>query len=88
MNMDYLSYEDQFKKELGQEEISRIINPEIREIREKYLRMQRAAFENERDIPDSELSKVSNELIRQEQEELQRYKDKKQRYLIKDWFYI
>lgn len=75
--MKYLNYEDQFKEILNQEEINRIQNPEIRKIREKYWRLQHEAFMNERDIPDSELGKVSQELIRQEQEELRRFKNNK-----------
>jgi len=77
LKVDYLSEEEQFIKVLNQEEISRIQNPEIRKIREKYWRLQHEAFMNERDIPDSELGKVSKELIRQEQEELQRFKNTK-----------
>ena len=77
MKVDYLSEEEQFKKVLNQDEISRIQNSEIRKIREKYWRLQHEAFMNEHGIPDSEISKVSKELIRQEQEELQRFKNNK-----------
>lgn len=73
-NMNHLSYEDQFKEVMNQEEISRIQNPEIRKIREKYWRLQHEAFINERDIPDFKIGKLSKELRRQEQEELQRFK--------------
>ncbi|RNB59475.1 hypothetical protein EDM57_04860 [Brevibacillus gelatini] len=75
--MNYLSEEKQFKEVLNQDEISRIQNSEIRKIREKYWRLQHEAFMNERDISDSEIGKVSKELIRQEQEELQRFKNNK-----------
>lgn len=74
--MNYLSEEDQFKEVLNDDEISCIKDPEIRKIREKYWTLQRDAFLNERGIPDSELGKVSKELRRKEQEELQRYKCK------------
>jgi hypothetical protein len=74
--MNYLSYEDQFKEVLNQEEINRIQNPELREIRSKYWVLQREAFLNERGISDSEIGKVSKELMRREQEELQRFKSK------------
>jgi hypothetical protein len=72
--MDYLNHDDQFKEVLNPEEISRIQNPEIRAIREKYNRLQCEAFLNERDIPDIEIGRVSKELICREQEELQRFK--------------
>ncbi|TVY04468.1 hypothetical protein [Cohnella terricola] len=72
--MDYLSYEDQFKEVLNQEELSRIQNQEIRKIREKYWRLQHEAFINEHEIPDSDLDNVSEELVRREQEKLQRFK--------------
>ncbi|KMZ41331.1 MULTISPECIES: hypothetical protein [Bacillales] len=74
--MDYLNYEDQFKEILNQEEINRIQNLQLREIRMKYWRLRHEAFIDERNISDSELEKVFDELIRQEQEELQRFKNK------------
>ncbi|MED1789052.1 hypothetical protein P4V47_16435 [Brevibacillus laterosporus] len=73
--MDYLNNEDPFKVILNQEEINRIQSPQLREIRMKYWRLRHEAFINERNISDRDLEKVLDELIRQEQEELQRFKN-------------
>lgn len=62
---------------LNQEEISRIKNLELREIWAKYWRLKHEAFINKQTIFDSDLNRVMYELIRQEQEELQRFRDKK-----------
>ncbi|QDX94362.1 hypothetical protein EEL30_19985 [Brevibacillus laterosporus] len=73
--MDYLNNEDPFKVILNQEEINRIQCPQLREIRMKYWRLRHEAFIDERNISDRDLEKVLDELIRQEQEELQRFKN-------------
>lgn len=73
--MDYLSDEDQFKEILNQEEINRIHNLQLREVRMKYWKLRRDAFVDERNISDGDLKKVWDELVRQEQEELQRFKN-------------
>ncbi|MCG7317658.1 hypothetical protein [Brevibacillus laterosporus] len=73
--MDYLNNEDPFKVILNQEEINRIQSPQLREIRMKYWRLRHEAFIDERNISDRDLEKVLDELIRQEQEELQRFKN-------------
>ncbi len=41
---NYLSYEEQFKDILNNEEIDRIENKEIREIRSKYWKLRHEAF--------------------------------------------
>lgn len=76
MKMDYLNFEDQFKKILNQEEISRIQNLELRKIRSKYWGLRHKVFINERNISDSESKKLWDELICEEQEELHRFKNK------------
>ncbi|WP_134686286.1 hypothetical protein [Brevibacillus migulae] len=73
--MDYLNYEDQFKTILNQEEINRIQSPQLREIRMKYWRLRHEAFINERNISDRDLEKLCDDLMRQEQEELQLFKE-------------
>lgn len=77
MGKDFLSYEEQFKEVLNNEEIDRIENRELREIRMKYWRLQRDAFIDENNISDQELNKVSQELTRKEMEEIQRFRNKK-----------
>ncbi|WP_311078218.1 hypothetical protein [Paenibacillus polymyxa] len=77
MGKKYLSYEEQFNEVLNQEEINRIENTELRDIRMKYWRLQRDAFLDENNISDQELNKVSQELKRKEMEEIQRFRNKK-----------
>lgn len=77
MGKDFLSYEEQFKEVLNNEEIDRIENRELREIRMKYWRLQRDAFLDENNISDQELNKVSQELTRKEMKEIQRFRNKK-----------
>nr|WP_207715117.1 hypothetical protein [Clostridium beijerinckii] len=69
-----MSYEDQFTDTLNQEQISRIEDNEIREIRWKYWNLAHKAFIDERNIPDSELGKVLDELRLAEQKELAPYR--------------
>lgn len=71
---DYLSYEDQFKDTLNQDEISRIENNEVREIRWKYWNLKHKAFIDENNISDSELGKVLDKLLLEEQKELASYR--------------
>ena len=67
---NYLSCEDQFKEVLNQEEISRIENDEVREIRFKYWNLKHKAFLDEKNISDTELGKVFDNLCLAEQMEL------------------
>lgn len=74
--MEYLSIEDQFKDILNNEEISRIRDNELREIRERYWRKQLQAFKAEHEIPDSLLEEVSNRLREAEKAEIAAYRKK------------
>ncbi|UUC41808.1 hypothetical protein NMZ80_18315 [Clostridioides difficile] len=71
---NYLSYEDQFKKNLNQEEISRIENIEIRNIRAKYWNLMKEVFLAEYNISDEDLEKATNKIHLAEQKELEIYK--------------
>ncbi|HBJ2622083.1 hypothetical protein FDB29_07255 [Clostridium botulinum] len=73
---NYLSYKDQFKKVLNQEEISRIENFEIRKIREKYWHLKHKTFIDENNISDKDLGKVFDNICLAEQKELEAYKRK------------
>lgn len=73
---NYLSYEDQFKEILNQEEINRIENYEMREIRMKYWNLRHQAFLDEVNIKDCELGKVLDELWIEEQKEPEKFKVK------------
>jgi hypothetical protein len=72
----YLSYEDQFKEILNQEEIDRIENHDLREIRLKYWNLRHTAFLDEHNISDSDLNKVFEDLTSQEQKELKAFRKK------------
>jgi hypothetical protein len=75
---NYLTYEEQFKDILNNEEIGRIKNPNLREIRWKYWELRHKAFINEEKIPDQELGKVTDEINKAEQKELNAFKLKMQ----------
>ncbi|OME55456.1 hypothetical protein BSK59_13340 [Paenibacillus odorifer] len=75
MSKKYLSYEEQFKEILNNEEIDRIENAELREIRMKYWLLQRDVFLDEKNIPDHELNTISQELRREEMEEVQKFRN-------------
>lgn len=74
--MEYLSLEEQFKEVLNQEEIERIEDYELREIRRKYWQKQLQAFLNEKEIPDVMLETMSKRIREEERAELERYKEK------------
>lgn len=77
-NNDYLSEEQQFKEDLNNEEISRIKDPELRNIRSKYWVLKHQAFLDERKIPDNllgmEFDKIKTEEVRELNEYRQRNK--------------
>ncbi|MGR6760381.1 hypothetical protein ACU1JV_00865 [Paenibacillus sp. T2-29] len=77
MSKKYLSYEEQFNEVLNQEEINRIENAELRDIRMKYWKLQRDVLLDEKNISDEELNEVSKELLRKEMEEIQRFRNNK-----------
>ena len=53
----------------------------IREIRLKYIMKKRAAFEDEKNIPDRKIDEVLN-IIEEEQKELSKYKELKERQYL------
>lgn len=74
----YLSYEEQFKEILNQEEIDRIENPELIEIRMRYWKLRHKAFIDEHTISDVELGTLLDELNIQERRELLAFRNKPQ----------
>lgn len=70
----YLSEDEQYKEILNQDEISRIKDNELREIRSKYWNLQHEAFLDEHNIPDQELEKVWNALKAKELKEIEVYR--------------
>lgn len=76
-NKGYLSEEEQFKKILNNEEIGRIKDPELRNIRWKYWNLQREAFLDEHKIPDNILGQEYDKIKEAELKELDEYKQRK-----------
>lgn len=70
----YLSEEEQFKKILSNDEIQRIKDPKLQEIRRRYWNLRHKVFLDEHGIPDWEIGNVHDKLIKEEQEELRKYK--------------
>lgn len=70
----YLSEEEQYKEILSFDEISRIKDDELREIRSKYWNLRHEAFLDEHNIPDQELEKVWNALKAKELKEIEVYR--------------
>lgn len=70
----YLSEEEQYKEILSFDEISRIKDDELREIRSKYWNLRHEAFLDEHNIPDQELEKVWNALKAKELKEIEGYR--------------
>ncbi len=71
---NYLSEEEQFKEILNNDEIQRIKDPKLQEIRSRYWNLRHKVFLDEHGIPDSEIGNVYDKLIKEEQEELRKYK--------------
>ena len=74
MSKEYLSEEEQYKDILNQEEISRIKDIELQNIRGKYWHLRYEVFLNETKIPDAELEKECTKLKELERIEIEEYK--------------
>lgn len=83
MNKPYLSDEDQYKRILNNEEIERIKDPELQQIRRKYWNLCHKAFLDEAHISDQEVGHVWERLKEQEQEEILQYRQRKGLLTIK-----
>ena len=68
MNKQYLTQEEQYKDDLNNEEIQRIEDAELREIRQRYWNLMHKAFLDEAGIPDWELEKVVDGIKAREQD--------------------
>lgn len=77
MNKPYLSAEEQYKEILNNEEIERIQDTELQEIRRKYWNLLHKAALDEAHISDQELGRVLDDLKAKEQAEILRYRQKK-----------
>ncbi len=74
--MKYLTEEEQYKEILNNEEINRIKDMELRELRMRYWKKRRDAFLDEHNMPDKELESMFDRLREEEQEEIKKYKIK------------
>lgn len=74
---DYLSEEEQFKEILNNEEISRIKDPELRNIRSKYWYLLHQNFLDKQKIPDNMLGQEFDKIKAEEMKELSEYKQRK-----------
>ncbi|WP_311194400.1 hypothetical protein [Selenomonas noxia] len=72
--MDFLSEDKQYDKILNNEEISKIRDFTLREIRARYWRKQTDAFMDEHNIPDHMLGEYSDRIRAEEKRELEEYR--------------
>lgn len=77
MEEKYLTIEEQFKEVLNDEQIRRIQDPELRELRMKHWKYRRKIFLDEHNISDEEFCRLSDEDFAKEQRELLEYKVRK-----------
>ncbi|MCD8190812.1 MAG: hypothetical protein LUD78_11495 [Clostridiales bacterium] len=75
----YLTEEEQFKPILNNEEIERIEDYELRQIRSKYWKKQADAFLDEAHISDAQYGEVMEQIRIQEQAELEEYKRRREK---------
>lgn len=75
--MDYLSEEDQYKEILSSEEIHRIKDFELRNIRAKFYQMRHQTFIDEQNIRDHEIAAVWDRIGLQEQQAIEDYKKRR-----------
>lgn len=74
---NYLSYEEQFKDILNQEEIQRIEDQELRSIRAKYWTERHKVFLDERGVPDDRFGGELDKIMAKEKAEIRDYKKRK-----------
>ncbi len=78
-NNNYLGEKEQYKKVLNNEEISRIVDSELRDIRMKYWNLLRKTFLDEHKIPDSMLGNEFDIKEAAEAKELDEYRKRNYR---------
>lgn len=72
--INYLTEEEQYKRDINNDEIARIKDSRLQTIRMKYWNLKHQAFLNEQQIPDHELEKVIDNLDADEQQEILEYR--------------
>jgi len=74
--MNYLSEEEQYKEHISLEEIGRIKDNRLREIRLKYWSLRHKAFLDEHDISDKDLESIYKRLWLEEKTAIEKYSGK------------
>lgn len=74
MTKKHLTEEEQFKPILNNEEIDRIENDKLREIRSRYWYLRHKVFIDEVNFSDQEAEKEWDKLIEAEQKEIEVFK--------------
>lgn len=77
MPFEYLPEDRQYEKILNLEEINRIKDSELRNIRLKYWQLRHEAFINESEISDQQFIIIWDELCKKECREMDAYKAKR-----------
>lgn len=70
---DWLSDERQYARGLGHDEVMRIKDPQLRELRLSFIYKKRAAFEDEIRIPDSCLGEEIDRIEDEEQKSIKEF---------------
>lgn len=73
---DWLSEEEQYKEILNPDEISRIKDSRLREIRQKHWNYRHEIFLDEHRISDKRFIELFDKDVEKEREELENYKRK------------
>lgn len=77
MEKRYLTMEEQFKETLNNEEIERIEDPELREIRSNHWSYRMKIFRDESNISDQEMCRLTDIDYRDEKKELEEYRKRR-----------
>lgn len=77
MEKKYLTIEEQFKETLNNEEIDRIEDPELRDIRNSHWVYRMKIFRDEHNISDKELCRLTDIDYENEKKELEAYRKRK-----------
>lgn len=77
MEKQYLTVEEQFKKILNNEEISRIEDYELREIRQRHWNYRHKIFLDEHKISDQEFCRLTDIDYEEEEKEIEEYRKRK-----------
>lgn len=71
---DWLSEEEQYEEHLNDEQISKIRDPKLRDIRRRHWEYRVKIFLDEHNISDSELVRLTDEDWKKEKKEIEDYK--------------